>query len=114
MSIGVQRDAQFGLTLMAGLGGVWIEVFADVSLRLLPIDDAQAQSMLAELKAAPLLGSFRGTPARDVKEIVGAMRALARFAADQGDRFASVEINPLIVYAEGDGATAVDARLVLT
>ena len=114
MSIGVQRDAQFGLTLMAGLGGVWIEVFADVSLRLLPIDDAQAQSMLAELKAAPLLGSFRGTPARDVKAIVGAMRALARFAADQGDRFASVEINPLIVYAEGDGATAVDARLVLT
>ena len=114
MSIGVQRDAQFGLTLMVGLGGVWIEVLGDVSLRLLPISDAQARSMLGKLKTAPLLGGFRGTPARDVDALVVAMQALARFAADQGNRFVSVEINPLIVYAAREGVTAVDARLVLT
>jgi len=114
MSIGVQRDAQFGLTLMVGLGGIWIEVLGDVSLRLLPIDETQARSMLGDLKASQLLGDFRGTPARDVDALVGAMLALARFALDQGDRLISVEVNPLIVYAKGEGAVAVDARLALT
>jgi len=113
MSIGVQRDSQFGMVLMMGLGGVWIEALGDVSLRLLPVDEAEAQAMIGELKAAPLLGAFRGAPPRDAAALVAAMIALSRFAAEHADRLMSVEVNPLIVHEEGQGATAVDARLVL-
>jgi len=111
MSVGVQRDPQFGLVLMVGLGGTWIEVLGDVSLRLLPVDEDEALSMIAELKAAPLLGAFRGAPPRDVAALAAAMVALSRLALDHAGRLVSVEINPLIVHERG--ASAVDARLVL-
>lgn len=113
MSIGVQRDPQFGPVLMVGLGGVWIEVLGDTSLRLLPVDEADARTMIGELKAAPLLGAFRGRAPRDFDALITAMVALSRFAADYAARLDSVEINPLIVHEKGKGATAVDARLVL-
>ena len=113
MSIGVQRDSQFGLVLMVGLGGVWIEVLDDVSLRLLPLDEAEARAMIAELKVAPLLGAFRGAPPRDVPALAAAMVALSRLAIDHAENIVSVEVNPLIVHERGRGATAVDARLVL-
>ena len=111
MSVGVQRDPQFGLALMVGLGGVWIEVLGDVSLRLLPVDQAQALEMIGELKAAPLLGAYRGSPPRDVAALAAAMASLSRLALDHAGRLVSVEINPLIVH--GRGALAVDARLLL-
>ena len=114
MSIGVQRDPQFGAVLMVGLGGVWIEVLGDVSLRLLPVDESQAQAMLAELKSAPLLGAFRGAKPRDKTALVAAMVGLSRFALDHADRIVSVEVNPLLVHEEGHGASAVDARMVLS
>ena len=113
MSVGVQRDPQFGPALMVGRGGVWIEALGDVSLRLLPVDEAEAHAMLAELKAAPLLGAFRGAPPRDVRALVAAMVALSRLALDHAERIVSVEVNPLLVHEHGRGATAVDARLVL-
>ena len=112
MSLGVQRDAQFGLALMVGLGGVWIEVLDDVSLRLLPADEAEAHCMIAGLKASRLLGGFRGAPPGDVDALVAAMMALSHFALDHADRLVSVDINPLIVHERGRGATAVDARIV--
>jgi acyl-CoA synthetase (NDP forming) len=113
MSIGVQRDPQFGPALMVGLGGVWVEALGDVSLRLLPIDEAEAHAMLAELKAAPLLGAFRGAPPRDVQALAAAMLALSRLALDHAGQIVSVEVNPLLVHEVGRGVTAVDARLVL-
>ena len=113
MSLGVQRDPQFGLVLMVGLGGVWIEVFEDVSLRLLPLEEAEARSMIEELKAAPLLGAFRGAAPRDVGALAAAMVALSNLAIDHAERLVCVEINPFIVHELGGGATAVDARLVL-
>jgi len=114
MSIGVQRDPQFGLALMVGLGGVWIEVLKDVSLRLLPVNESDARAMLAELRTAPLLDSFRGAKPRDVGALVASMMALSCLALDHEERIISVEVNPLIVHEEGQGATAVDARLVLS
>ena len=113
MSVGVQRDPQFGPALMVGLGGVWVEALGDVSLRLLPVDEPEAHAMLSELKAAPLLGAFRGAGPRDVKALVATMVALSRLALDHADRVVSVEVNPLLVHENGRGATAVDARLVL-
>ena len=114
MSLGMQRDPQFGPVLMVGLGGVWVEALGDVSLRLLPVGEEEARAMLAELKAAPLLGAFRGAPARDLRALVGAMVSLSRFALDHAERIVSVEVNPLLLHEDGRGATAVDARLVLS
>lgn len=112
MSLGVQRDEQFGLALMVGLGGVWIEVLDDVSLRLLPVDETGARGMLAELRAARLLAGFRGAPPADLDALVAAMTGLSRFATDYGERLVSIDINPLLVHERGRGATAVDARIV--
>ena len=70
--------------------------------------------MIAELKAAPLLGAFRGAPPRDVQALAAAMLALSRLALDHAGRLVSVEINPLIVHEDGRGASAVDARMVLS
>ena len=114
MNIGIQRDSQFGPVLVAGLGGVWVEVLQDVSLRLLPVDEAEAWAMLSELRAAPLLGAFRGAPPRDTAALVRVMVALSRFGLDLAERLVSVELNPLILHDEGRGVTAVDARLLLT
>ena len=120
MSVGVERDPQFGLVAMVGLGGVWIEALGDISLRLLPLTahgvggETEARRMLGELKGAKLLGPFRGAPARDVDALVGTIVAMCRLGESIGDRLQSVEINPLIVHAAGAGASAVDARLVLT
>lgn len=113
MSVGVTRDEQFGPVLMVGLGGAWIEVLRDASLRLLPLAQGEARAMLDELACAALLGPFRGAAARDVLALERAMQGIARLARDFGDRLVALEVNPLLVYAEGEGALAVDARLVL-
>ncbi|MFM9969081.1 MAG: acetate--CoA ligase family protein [Burkholderiales bacterium] len=112
MNIGVHRDAQFGLAIMVSLGGVWVEALGDTSLRLLPIDERDARDMLAELKGAILLGEFRGGRPRDVAALVNAMVNLSRFAMDHAEQIESIEINPLMLYAQGKGALALDTRLV--
>jgi acetyltransferase len=68
--------------------------------------------MLGSLRGAPLLGAFRGQPARDVDAVVGAMTGLSRLFADHREQLSDLEINPLIVLAEGQGARAVDVRMV--
>ncbi|MCL4701574.1 MAG: acetate--CoA ligase family protein [Burkholderiaceae bacterium] len=114
MSLGVHRDPQFGLVMLVGLGGTWVEVLGDVSARLLPVDFPDASAMLAELKAAPLLGAFRGAPARDLPALTRAIVSMGQLAGDLGERLTSMEINPLRVHALGEGVTAVDLRLVLS
>jgi len=79
-----------------------------------PVDEAEAWAMLSELRAAPLLGAFRGAPPRDTAALVRVMVALSRFGLDLAERLVSVELNPLILHDEGRGVTAVDARLLLT
>jgi acetyltransferase len=112
MLLGVRRDPQFGPVMVVGLGGVAVEVLRDVAIRLLPIDDETAREMLGSLRAAPLLGAFRGRPARDTDALVAAMTGLSRLFAAHGDRLSDIEINPLIVLAQGQGVRAVDVRTV--
>jgi acyl-CoA synthetase (NDP forming) len=96
-----------------GLGGVRTELYRDVSLRLAPIDEAEAARMIREVKAWPLLDGFRGAPKADVDALARIVAAVSRFAAAHADVVESLDINPLIVHDEGRGATAVDAVLVL-
>ena len=110
--LGVREDAQYGPVMAAGLGGVLVEVLDDVALRLLPVDEAMAEDMLGGLKGAKLLGPFRGRPARDVAAAARAMAGLSRLFLDHRPFLADLEINPLMVLAEGNGVRAVDVRLV--
>ncbi len=112
--IGGLTDPQFGPLVMVGLGGIFIEVFADVGFGICPIGEADAREMLAGLKALPLLRGARGRARANEDAIVdvllkvgGEGGLMVEFAND----IAELDINPLIV--SETGAVAVDARLVL-
>ncbi|GAB2672537.1 acetate--CoA ligase family protein [Saccharopolyspora gloriosae] len=98
--------------LTVGFGGVTAELYADVVTALAPVDVAGAERMLRALRGAPLLTGFRGSPPVDLRAAAAAIAALSQAAAVWGDRFAELEINPLIVHTEG--ATAVDLLLTGT
>jgi len=112
MILGVREDAQFGPVMVVGLGGVAVEVIQDVAIRLLPVDADTALDIIRSLRSAPLLGRFRGQPARDTESVVRAMTGLSRLFLEYREWLSDVEINPLIVLAEGDGVRAVDVRTV--
>jgi acyl-CoA synthetase (NDP forming) len=112
MILGVREDPQFGPFMLAGFGGVLVEVMRDVAIRLLPIEETDARDMLHSLRGVALLGAFRGRPPRDTDAVVHAMTGLSRLFADHRPWLSDLEINPLIVCAEGRGARAVDVRLV--
>ena len=111
--VGARDDPQFGPVLAVGLGGILVEVLNDVALRLLPVTEEQAGEMIADLKARKLLGEYRGVPPRDVQALRRAVVALAETYLDLRQRCSDLEINPLVVGAEGEGVHAVDIRVVL-
>ncbi len=112
MILGVREDPQFGPVMVVGLGGVTAEVIKDVAIRLLPIDEDTALDMIRSLRGAALLERFRGRPPRDVKSLVRAITGLSNLFREYRACFEDIEINPLIVLAEGDGVRAVDLRTV--
>ena len=107
--IGIKRDPVFGPVVMFGLGGVYVEVLKDVTLRLAPVDHAIAREMIRRIKGFPLLAGVRGKPAADLDALADAIVAMSRFGAAHA--VASAEINPFIALPEG--GYAVDA-LILT
>ena len=112
MIVGVREDPLYGPFMIVGLGGVLVEVLRDVAIRLLPIDEDTARDMLRSLRGHTLLGRFRGREPRDIESVVQAMVGLSRIFIDQRDWLSDIEINPLIVLAEGEGVRAVDVRTV--
>ena len=113
--IGGLRDAQFGPLVMIGLGGVFVEVLADVSFRICPITRLDAEEMLDELKGAALLRGARGRAPASRAAIVDALLKIGGeggLLMTHGADIAEADINPLIV--SETGAVAVDARFVLT
>jgi acetate---CoA ligase (ADP-forming) len=110
--LGIKRDATFGPMLMAGLGGVHVEIFKDVALAPLPLIERDAREMLARLKGAPLLGAFRGQPAADVDALADLMVRLAQLASDHAETIAEIDLNPVLVHAAGQGVSVVDALIV--
>jgi acyl-CoA synthetase (NDP forming) len=109
MALGVAKDPVFGPVAMVGLGGVFIEILKDVSFRRCPFGEAEAEAMIRSLKGFPLLDGARGRPKADVAALAAALSALSRFASGAGERLAGVDVNPLLVLPEGQGAFAADA-----
>jgi acetyltransferase len=100
-------DAQFGPLVMVGLGGIYVEVFADTAVRLAPVSSAEALVMLDELRMAPLLRGTRGEPPVDREALATIVGRFSRLLVDLPE-LAEIEINPLTVGPAG--AVAVDAR----
>ncbi len=107
--LGMSRDPQFGPVIMFGLGGVTVELFRDVAMRLLPLSREEARGMLDEIKGAPLLKGFRGQPKIDENALVEGLLRLARIAEEHED-IMEIDLNPVFAYP--DGMVVVDARIL--
>ena len=110
--VGVSYDAQLGPTLLFGTGGVMVEVYNDVALRLCPIDASDARQMIAEVKGARLLQGFRGLPAADVDALAETLVRVSHLGTQLEGRLAELDINPLMVLPVGQGVKAADAVAV--
>jgi acetate---CoA ligase (ADP-forming) len=110
--IGTLNDATFGPMVMVGLGGITTELFRDVTYRPAPVSAAEAETMLGELKAAPLLRGFRGAVKADVAALSKLISEVSVLAARLKDQVSEMELNPVLVHGEGQGVTIVDALVV--
>lgn len=110
--LGVKRDPTFGPLIMFGLGGVYVEALADVSFRLAPMTQADAEALIDEVRSAKLLAGLRGAPPADRAALVDAIIRVSQLAADHPE-IAELDVNPLLVLPQGQGALAVDARVIL-
>lgn len=111
--VGIRRDAQFGPVVLAGIGGIMVEITGDVQLALAPVDTQEAQAMLQRLRGWPLLAGVRGRPALDVEAVVDVICRLSWLATDLGPNLIDLEVNPLLVRPAGQGVIAVDGRASL-
>jgi acyl-CoA synthetase (NDP forming) len=110
MVVGVSRDELFGPVVMAGLGGVFVEVLGDVTFRVPPFGADEAHRMLRELKGYAMLEGARGAKPADVDALVDVIVKVGRLAQDLADDVAEIDINPLLVRPRG--AVALDALVV--
>lgn len=108
--VGAKRDPQFGPVLMFGLGGVFVEVFKDVSFRVAPINEMDAEEMISELKAYPLLKGIRGRKPSDTGSIVDALLKVSKMMVEN-EWIKELDLNPVIAYEKG--CRVVDARVIL-
>jgi acetyltransferase len=110
--LGISRDDQLGPTLVMGLGGVFVEILADVQIRIPPISAAEARRALESLKGAKIFSGARGAPPVDIDALADMAARLSWLAFDYGDEIAEFDLNPVVVLPKGQGAFAVDALLV--
>jgi acetyltransferase len=109
--IGMKRDAGFGPVIMFGLGGIFVEVFKDVSFRIPPISLRDAREMIEEIKGSKLLKGYRGMEEMDVEAIASTLMSVACLSLDLGEEIRELDINPVIVYSKGKGIKVVDALI---
>ena len=108
--VGMSKDAQFGPVLMFGLGGILVEVLKDVSFRIVPLSRRDAAEMIREIKGYPLLEGYRGQEAVDISYLEELLLKVSDFV-EKNPEIRELDLNPIFAY--GDGAIAVDARVIL-
>jgi acetyltransferase len=105
---GIFQDPLLGPAVLVGLGGIYTEILGDVSIRVPPFSYEEAEAMIQELKGSPILTGARGRPVCDTGALARVIVALGEIALDFEDRLASVDLNPVMVMPQGQGAIAVD------
>ena len=111
--IGMVNDPTFGPIVMVGLGGTMVELMGDVVHRPAPVDVAEAMEMLRSLKSARLLHGFRGAESIDIAPAATLIANLSRAALAYREQIAEMELNPVILHADGSGLTIADALIML-
>jgi len=109
--VGLQNDPQFGPVIMAGIGGIYTEVFKDVSFRVLPITKEDAISMIDDLKGNRILKGFRGMPPVNMNMLAEALVSIGRFGTEMAPYYESIDFNPIIFYE--NEYVVVDAKILL-
>ena len=112
LMIGAKRDPGWGTVLLLGLGGIWVEALGDVQLLPSGADETQIRAALGKLRSAKLLAGVRGAPPADVDAVVRAVQAIDRLM-QRVPELTEIDVNPLMVHAENEGATALDALIVV-
>ena len=110
--VGARRDPRWGPVVMVGLGGIWVEALRDVRLMPPDLTEDEIVEELGKLKTAKLLQGFRGAPPVDIGAVAAAAAAVGRLMLARPD-IAEVDVNPLMVHAAGQGATALDALIIV-
>lgn len=110
--IGGVRDKNFGPVLMFGFGGIFVEIFKDVSYRVCPIKREEAKRMIKSIKAFPLLNGYRGQPKGDIDQLVDIMIKCCELLS-KNPEISELDLNPVIVFEAGKGIIVVDARVIL-
>jgi hypothetical protein len=114
--VGMHRDP-LGTAILVGMGGVAAELFKDTNMRLLSpgraLSEAEVLEMLQDLKTWPLLNGYRGRPQCDINALVKAIVQFSEMVAALDDRLIECEINPIFVFAQGQGVKAADGIAVL-
>lgn len=110
--LGVKRYPAFGPLLMAGLGGIYVELFKDVVFRLAPIKRNETRRMIKSIKGYNIFKGFRGRPESDIKALEKSVVSLSNMVTNHPE-IVEMDINPLMVHEEGKGVTVADYRIVL-
>jgi acyl-CoA synthetase (NDP forming) len=113
MIVGVARDAQFGPFLLIGGGGILVELMKDSTSLLLPVTRDHVENALGKLQCAPLFHGFRGGPRADLSAAVDVILAVATLVQEDPASIVELDINPLLLLAEGRGVVAADALISL-
>jgi len=108
--IGMTKDAQFGPVLMFGLGGILVEILKDVSFRIVPLTRRDANQMIREIKGYPVLEGYRGMEPANITVLEDILLKVSAFV-DERPEIREIDLNPIFCYR--DGATVVDARIIL-
>ncbi len=111
--VGARRDPSFGPVVMFGLGGIYVEVMKDVTFRAFPLDRRTVGQMISSIRSYPLLLGVRGEEPKDIEATADVIIKVGTILNECPD-VSDIEINPLIVYDQGDGVKAVDVRILLT
>jgi acyl-CoA synthetase (NDP forming) len=108
----MSKDPTFGPTIMFGLGGIFVEILKDLTLRVLPITRRDAEEMIKEIKGYEILKGTRGGLRRDIDAIVDLLLKVSRLTIDWEECISEIDLNPVIVFSDGKGAKAVDSLII--
>jgi 3-hydroxypropionyl-CoA synthetase (ADP-forming) len=109
--VGLQNDSQFGPVIMVGLGGIYTEIFKDVAFRILPITNADATTMIEDLRGKQILKGFRGADPINLEMLSDALVKIGKLGTDMAAYYESIDFNPVIAYP--NDYYVVDAKIIL-
>ena len=108
--IGIMKDPHFGPVIMFGLGGIFVEILKDISFRILPLEERDAEEMISEIKGYQILKGIRGETPKDVKSIRDVLMKISQLVMDNPE-IKEIDLNPVFLFNQG--LQVVDARMIL-